>query len=559
MANQKSQFHFYFSLLGVLLFYFTLEWLSIHHKALCNDDFWLTYHNMEYLKGMPYRDFPPYKSVLGYYFFLPGLLLSPHLQGIIPFIHMKLWIACLNIIGFLGIALWMKKFYTPKAILFTLLIIIPSPMFLYSSTQIRVDFLAFLFATCSVLLIHEKRFLRSGICLGIGFCICQKAIWFLAATQFALGVQWIYHYRNWTFFKKILRFNLGFLLVLSAYIGFWAYQSHIDVVLKSLFVEPYMLNGVTYYKKLNILRQMGFIANHIWIILTGLALIYSCFFSKPRPIFEIAYASSLFLIILLCKQPFFYLYLAFFPGLLVILPKTLTTLENQHPSTCTWLNFSPFFFLFMLNLAYLYPRLTNESYQTYNIQMAQDLLGSQDDYMAGNILLINKQQHITGLKHLDAPEVQYINHPDEKLAPLMHLSSLYYAPTSVEQLIKDVIKAPPKIYIDNMTFRALSPKFHRFLKTQYQHFWGSIFLYAPEVATGQQLVNIHYAGIYKIQSKHAVKINGASYAPNTTIHLKKQSYKSNSSSKYRLVLIPQHLKTPLNPEFKKNTPEQMYA
>ena len=149
MTNKKIPFHFYFSLLGVLLFYFILEWLSIHHKALCNDDFWLTYHNMEYLKGMPYRDFPPYKSVLGYYFFLPGLLLSPNMQGVTPFIQMKLWITCLNMLGFLGISLWMKKFYTSKAILFTWLIIIPSPMFLYSSTQIRVDFLAFLFA-CSM-------------------------------------------------------------------------------------------------------------------------------------------------------------------------------------------------------------------------------------------------------------------------------------------------------------------------------------------------------------------------------------------------------------------------
>ena len=559
MPNKKIQSHFYFQLLGILLLYIILEWLSIHHKALCNDDFWLTYHNMEYLKGMPYRDFPPYKSVLGYYFFLPGLLLSPHLQGIVPFIHMKLWITCLNILGLLGISLWMKKFYTPKAILFTLLIIIPSPMFLYSSTQIRVDFLAFLFASCSVLLIYEKRFLGAGICLGIGFCICQKAIWFLAATQFALGIQWILQYRNWIFLKNILRFNVGFLSVLSAYIAFWAHQSHIDVVLKSLFVEPYILNGVTYYQKMIVLRKMGLLANHIWFILTILALIYLYFFSKQRPIFEITYTCSIFLIVIMCKQPFFYLYLALVPALLVLLPKTLTSLEIQNPSTCTWLNFSPFFLLFMINLAYLYPRLTDEPYQTYNIQMAQDLLGPNDDYMAGNILLINKKQHITGLKHLDAPQLGYINHPDKKLRPLMQLSSLYYAPTSIEKMIKDVQKAPPKIYIDNNSFHALSPKFHRFLKTQYKHFWGSIFLYAPEVPRGQQLVNIHYAGIYKIQSTHAVKLNGDTYAPNTTIHLKKEIYKSSASSKYRLLFIPQHLSTPLKPEFKKNMHKKMHA
>jgi hypothetical protein len=561
MSYKKTPNHgpFYVPLIGIILLYFILEWLSIHQKALCNDDFWLTYHNIEYLKGIPYRDFPPYKSVLGYYAFLPGLLWSPHLHGITPFIHMKLWITCLNIMGLLSISVWMRKFYPPKAILFTLLTIILSPMFLYSSTQIRVDFLAYLFASCSVLLIKEKRYFWSGICLGIGFCICQKTIWFLSAMQLALGLQWVLQYRNKIYFKNILHFNIGFLLVLSAYIGFWSYQSHIDVVLKSLFIEPYILNGVSFYQKNTALKQFIFVNNHIWIILLCIALVYEIFFAKPKAIFEITYTASLFLILLMCKQPFFYLFLALVPGLLALFPKTLTNLENQDPLTLSWLNFSPFLILFIINLSYIYPQISATSYQDYNIQMAQDLLGPHDTYMAGNFILIDKKQSISGLKHLDGPEVDYINHPDKQLLPIMRLSSLYYAPTSIQKIINDVQISPPKIYIDNKNFHDLSPKFQRFLQTQYQHFWGSIFVYAPAVAAGQQVVHIHHAGVYKIQSEHAISLHGYTYAPNMTIHLKKQPYTSQAKSNYRLVLIPQHLKIPLKPEFKKNTYKEMSA
>ena len=133
----------------IFLTYLVLQGCYIAYAKFSMDDFWLAYHTIHYKTGLPYRDFSPYKSVLGYYVFLVPMTFF---HGVLnPLLYTKAWIVLLNV-GFLGGAsFWMRKFFSQKAIIMSLLLVISTPTFLLYSSEIRVDLLAYWFCLISVL------------------------------------------------------------------------------------------------------------------------------------------------------------------------------------------------------------------------------------------------------------------------------------------------------------------------------------------------------------------------------------------------------------------------
>src|SRR3990167_3164419 len=50
----------------VVVTYVIVQCIFVSWSAFSTDDFWLAYHNLQYKNTLPYRNFSPYKSVLGY-------------------------------------------------------------------------------------------------------------------------------------------------------------------------------------------------------------------------------------------------------------------------------------------------------------------------------------------------------------------------------------------------------------------------------------------------------------------------------------------------------------
>ncbi|NBX85308.1 MAG: hypothetical protein EBQ95_06865 [Gammaproteobacteria bacterium] len=546
-------------LVFIFFIYFLIEWIYIHYNAMTMDDLWLTYHNLEYLHHLPYRDFSPYKTVLGYYLLLPPLMIYPDTTGIASFIHIKLWLVCLNTLGLIALSLWMQKFYTTRAICLTMGLMIFSHVFIFSSSEVRVDFLSFICATASVFLIYENRFFKSGLCIGLGFCICQKIIWFLLATQCAFTMLGFIQERNWVYFKKVLYFHIGFCMLLFAYICFWTSISNLRTVLQSIFIEPYLLNTTHYNLNFFQLRVVNFSNHFYWIMFIAFSIYYLWRYAKPTPIFEITYTIVICFFILTAKMPFNYLYMAFIPMLCILIPKTIMAMDEHQ-----YLKFLNKDFGIMIAILLLFQALcfhffitptwviVDGHFQAYMMQMANELLEPSDQYLAGNFLLPQKKQGVSGIRHLDSSVILYLHTQYPDLYPVMELKSLYYAPTSTSKIVADIQKNPVKLYIDNPQFHHMIKILQPFLHQQYQHFWGSIFLYAPVVNAGKQDVEIKFTGLYRIQSSTPIQLNGHGYAANTYIHLHKTHYQSNASSSYRLVLVPQSLKTPLISKWKNN-------
>ena len=134
------------------------------------------------------------------------------------------------------------------------------------------------------------------------------------------------------------------------------------------------------------------------------------------------------------------------------------------------------------------------------------------------------------------------------------LSSLYLAPVNAQQIINSIKNTPVKFYVDNNKFHFLSPIITRYLATQYQHFWGSIFLYAPQINAGTHQIFLKFPGQYYVKSQRntLIHLDGKKLAPNRTITLTQGYYISNATTEYRLKLIPNLDKNLLDPRYKKN-------
>lgn len=182
----------------------------------------------------------------------------------------------------------------------------------------------------------------------------------------------------------------------------------------------------------------------------------------------------------------------------------------------------------------------NGDYQKANINVMNALLQQGGDYVAGIELIYNKTQPIAGMRHLMGPAVDYLYFPSPKLRPAM-LASLYEDPkATAESVIQDFKKSAVKFYVNNYRMEILPENIKSYLNTEYEHYWGSIYIYAPEIPAGRQKITMKFTGNYLLETKHKNKIllNGKAQRSGSIIHLMKGKLISNAKHAYRLKLLP---------------------
>ena len=94
-ASLRQSPQFYYWIIGSLcLMYLAIQLGFISYEKLTVDDLWLSYHTYQFKSLLPYRDFSPYKTTLGYYVLLIPLSLF---NGVImPLLCTKAFVAFIN-------------------------------------------------------------------------------------------------------------------------------------------------------------------------------------------------------------------------------------------------------------------------------------------------------------------------------------------------------------------------------------------------------------------------------------------------------------------------------
>jgi hypothetical protein len=625
-TNQPSRFFLGISLL--CLFYLGFEWFFNTYAMFSVDEFWFAHRTYEYKDSLPYRDFSPYKTVLGYYLLLLPLLLSDNI--ITAMIVVKNTLALANTAILLGSSLWLKRYFSSLAILSSLALLISSEIMLSYSTNIRVDLIGYWFCFFSLLCLLEKRFWVAGLLLGLGFISTQKSLWYVVASNAALGVQWLLFERHWKMVWNIARVNLALSALIITYVIFWSFLSDANTVITSVFYEAQAMYQLDWYDSA---RQLFWSAitlyNPLLFLLWPLTLIsllvtYQGDTHYARRCFILVYAFTVLSLLLPYKQVFpyymqvsipvfFMLYTAFADWLFDLFkssvpPKLLlsksslwaallfyqalvisTIIQFNLPegyliicliplllgvyitNNASMRDLSSLFLnlilIAMMFVGGIYPLtlfLTkminiNGAYQKAHIRTMNNLLQDGSDYVAGIELIYNKTQPIPGMRHLMGPAISYLYHPSDKLRKVM-LASLYEDPNAtVDTVIAALRQSSVKFYVNNYRMMALPESIKAYLASHYEHWWGSIYLYAPAIPQGKQSFDLKFSGNYRIESndRGEIRLNGKRLLTQSVLHLNKGKYESKANFAYRLKLMPDEPNSLSHPAFSEDEADKV--
>jgi hypothetical protein len=603
MSQQQKQ-QYRLGIIALCVCYIIFQMIYIPYTMLARDELWFAHHIYQYTQHIPYRDFSPYKTVLGYYLLSIPLYFS---HGILaPLFYIKDEIALFNGLALGVVALWASTWFQPRAIFYTLMIIIASQFFLIYSVDLRVDMLASWLCLVSALLLLSHRAGWAGVLLAVGFLVSQKVLWYIVASNgallFAGFLQATPHKRGRAFFL----FNAAMFVTLTVYVGVWSGFASVSTVLHSVFYESYTQSKITFYAAAHYVYWRAILQDGPLFILLWPLTFLSLFDAqareqtKTRRVFIAAYASLVIVMMVIYQQlfpynivffvpAFFVLYAEFFTWLLTIFNRethqVIVTLSSRQ---LFWffslyvlvivfaiLYFTlPLFYLTIISIplvlwsclekshkagfflpCLLFVTLTmtgvfyplvrmsvyaytlNGQYQKDMIRLTDSLLQDKEEYLAGVPLLYNKNQTVAGLKNLIAPAIQYLYTANPSLIPVL-LPALDMAPRTVEQVLSDLQNKPVKVLVNNDRIMGLPPRILDYLRSEFQHYWGSIYLYAPTIVPSQHAFSLKFTSAYQVESAELVMIDGKSLQPNSIVSLASGNHLSRSNRPYRLRLTP---------------------
>ncbi|MDR3476488.1 MAG: hypothetical protein P4M14_00475 [Gammaproteobacteria bacterium] len=308
---------FIFWILLVCVLYCCLEYYYLSHAIFTTDDFWLAFHIYQYKHSIPYRDFAPYKTVLGYYLYLLPMCLSS--DPIKPLLYVKETAVVVNAFFMMILSVRLRQFYSDRAILAALILVAFSHLFLIYSSEIRVDLLAYWLCALAVILIFENKMVFAGLCLGFGFLISQKSAWYIVAIDMAFLSFCLSGLSYKKIVKQLLLLNSVLIAVIGGYIVFWAGFSSLDVVWHSVFYEAYLVSTLDSYRALQAQYWLSVLQNNALLLLLW-PLAFISLFVLPkgediffRRVFLFILTSMMFLFLCFYRQAFPYNFVVLAP------------------------------------------------------------------------------------------------------------------------------------------------------------------------------------------------------------------------------------------------------
>ena len=517
--------------------YVAIELLYVQRTDFSHDEMQgaLTLHRL--LSELPYRDFNPYKTVLGYYIQLPSLLISG--DPWTGLLLVRLQMVLVNATVMVAAALLLARHYRHEAVLFALLLLITMSTFLERSYEIRVDMLTAVFGLIGLLLLVRERFAWAGIVCALSFFVSQKGIYFLIASNAALLAAWLSARDARSLFAGVW-FNVSALLVALIYYGSWmavaaesnlvsaTVTTHKTIVLTKLYDNlsvywwqtlsrnPFFYGiGALHLLQLLVWRIQGRFNNRDQLLLVyGAMLTALCIWHKqPWPYFFVLLIPTVFVM----HVSFFHYLLPIFRGrqqLAILL----------------------FVLMALLPLQRLETTLKRDSrFQQTVFDLGTSILRPGELYLDGMDLLYTHRQGVPELRWLDSRRTQWINSASGE---------------AVDSIIEQLARKPIKLVIINWRLRNLPAKIQQRLAAGFSPLWGNLYVYSPTVGPETGSFDIKFEGKYIVDAPEGekVRVDGVVHGNGDRIELTAGEHRAEASSPFRLQLLP--------PEFEPFADEQ---
>jgi len=507
---------------------------------------------------LPYRDFKPYKTVLGYYFQLAALF--PSLGVWNSMLVLKIQLAAVNALCMFVMTLRLSRLFSRESGIFALLMLVTTSTWLERSCELRVDALTAWPGLFSLLCLLNGSFFSAGLLGGLSFLVSQKGIYYLlAGGACALLLR----------FSKdaaggkdaaFVRFAAGALLPLGLYFGLWSLVGTEQKAAEATFYSHYQIVFENiYHNRSKYWRQEGLRNPLFWLgtLLSLSVLFFHALSALRRRKFTPLHVLWLYgAVILACglwhRQPWPYFFVILIPTFIVVLAggaQLYITGAASGIFKTAWRERFPlrlpavvWIVLLVCSLIMQMRRFEDvtqrsSGYQRAMVNIAEALLGPNETYVAGVDFIYTRSHASSKLKRLGKRRRQ----------------ELLTAPKEVhDQILLQLEAQPPKVVVGNYRLKTGIPRRIRdWLHMNYRHLWGSISVYAPVVPAGYSLMKIRYPGLYLVESGEPVMINDMVIDAGSTIRLEAGLHEVAALSKVQFCFQPDKAQLRLNRKYAK--------
>jgi hypothetical protein len=519
MAAEHVAKYFPWLVLALTAGFLLLQVRYIWGLPLIMDEFANAGHIYRVAQGVPYRDFVPYKTVVGYYVLLPGIVALN--SSWMAMLAAKVEIACLTALVLAGGALRLRRHFAPPAILGALLLLYTQNTFLERASELRVDMLSALLGLVSLLSYLERRAVLAGVAAGCAILMTQKGVYFalsLGGSAAFLLLRW----RSRQVLMETLRIGGAGAGVVTVYIAFWCLVGGFSNVWRSMFEGPQHIAFADIYSLARFWAQT-LDRNPIFYALgsAGLLLLIPVRRGQRDTVTERLWSYSL-IHVALCiwhKQPWPYFFVMLIPTAWV----SCVALLDRELGVARWWSLTLGAFVALGALASTITRVPavlrrSSVEQRQVVEAAEAFLLTGETYLAGSEL-IWRHRHMPLLSWLDMVQLADIEQAPER--PLAMLRS-----------------EPPRLVIDNYRISHLPEAFQREFQSSFHPVGGNLLTYAPQLENGLAETRFAYGGLYRVTGtpEGRVSIDGGPWlAAGDRVTLNVGPHLTNATSGARLV------------------------
>ncbi|MCU1347008.1 MAG: hypothetical protein JWO56_38 [Acidobacteria bacterium] len=494
-------------LLGV---YLVLEVIYTVRFPLIMDEFEGAYSAFQFRTGLPYRDFLPYKTVLGYYAQLPILLLPFTTWTNLLLLKCALAVA---VAASLFAAVWLlRERIDRRAILASLALLLAMSTFLERSAELRVDMLTAAVGLLSLVLLMRERPGLAGLLAGLSFLVSQKGIYYGAAAAAAYLLALVFASEQRRTLRDAIAFGAACLAIVAAYLAFWSAIASPHAVLATVFGTA---------TKLALLTDYSDIRAHYWIqtisrnpffytITIGSIMMLSIAAVRDRrrgDCLLAGYVAAIAVFGITTRQPWPYFFVIILPTALVTNAEAIARLLASR----IWSERRALLMLafvaggIVLPLTRLAVTLRRDNTpQRANIELAERIVGPGERYLAAVDLLYRREQSLPELRWLDR----------------VSMGELYARPPAeLDAIVRRLDRIPTKVVVFNYRIDFLPPPIRQALQSRFAPLSGNVLIYAPTLAPGPFALQFGGTYVVSTDSAAAISIDGRPVATGTEIQL----------------------------------------
>lgn len=528
--------HFGWLLAGLCAFFAAVECYYAAHTNLHFDEFQYAWLSDRFLSEVPFRDFAPGKTVLGYYVLALAKKLSDDPWG--QLIAIRLVLVGVNVAMLAIIATGLRRIFSGASVLAAVLLLVFMSTFLERCHDIRLDVMSTWMTTGGLALLLHRRAILGGIVATLGVLISQKAVYggFAGGAALVLAFVMMPDQRR-AMFRMIVAYGFTCIAIGGLYLGIASALGGAGNALHATVTGHTTIAFANLYPEIFRYWHQTAARNPLFWMLVVIALLRlgfdQCGSRDRRELrFVFAFGFLLFYLPLTLwhRQPWPY-YLAMVAPLMVMPLAALFELER--PGFGCWLplhrNLAIAIFV-MLGLVVPAARLATNmrdanSYQAETVRIAAHLLQPGETYVSGMNIIAGHHHAAADLSWLD-------NH---------HLKRIKNLPDESKQAIADELRnSPMRLYLRTAKIGPhLPPPVWDYMTSHYEHRTHIIYLWSPSVSPGRSTADTKFAGDYEIVADNGanITIDGKTVTPGATVRLSGDTHIVETDTTLRLRLV----------------------